>query len=88
MSNTINDKSNENFEDDDDYYLDFKKDESKFTFLIPYYDFFIEIITSDIAAIFYIITIMIGIIYLFYYIFVNHEILRLSRTKSGYSLVA
>ena len=85
MSNTIDDK---NFEDDDDGYMDIGRDENKFAFLIPYYNYFIEMATSNVAAMFYIFLIIIGIIYLFYYIFINHEILRLSRTKSGYSLVA
>ena len=73
MSNTIDDK---NFEDDDDGYMDIGRDENKFAFLIPYYNYFIEMATSNVAAMFYIFLIIIGIIYLFYYIFINHEILR------------
>ena len=85
MSNTIDDKNFENFEDDDDGYMDIRKDEDKFAFLIPYYNYFLEMITSDVAAMIYIFLIIIGIVYLCYYLVVNHQIL--SRTKSGYSLV-
>ena len=86
MSTTIDDK--QKLYDDDDVYLVIKKDENKFAFLIPYYNFFISVVTSDLATILYIGIILFSVLYGIYYLFVNHEILRLARTKSGYSLVA
>ena len=73
--------------DDDDISMDIKDDETKFAFLWPYFEFIINVLTSDIAVVAYLGVMIFGILYTLYYVFLNHEMMRLARSKSGYSLV-
>jgi hypothetical protein len=74
--------------DDDDVYLQIKEDEHKFQWLWGYWEVVARYLGSDIAITLYVSVCVLAVLYLLYYLFTNHELLKLSRTKSGYSLVA
>ena len=74
--------------DDDDAYLKFKEDENKLFSFDAYWSTLTDILSSNIALVFYTLLVLFCVLYLIYYLFVNHAILRLARTRSGYSLVA
>ena len=69
-------------------YLQIKEDEHKFQWLWDYWEAAAVYLWSDVAITLYVGVCVLAVLYLLYYLFLNHEILRLSRTKSGYSLVA
>ena len=74
--------------DDDDTYSEFKDDENEIFSFDNYWFKLKTIFASDVALVLYTVLIILCVLYLVYYLFVNHEILRLARTRSGYSLVA
>ena len=74
--------------DDDDVYLDIKNKEHDFSTLYITWTFFVTCMTSNTAVYVYIGLAIIAVIYGLYRMTVNQGVLRLSRTKSGYSLVA
>jgi hypothetical protein len=74
--------------DDDDVYLDIKNKEHDFSTLYITWTFFLSCITSNTAVYVYVGLGIIAVIYGLYRMTVNQGVLRLSRTKSGYSIVA
>ena len=74
--------------DDDDVYLDIKNKEHDFSTMYITWTFFLSCITSSTAMYVYVGLGIIAVIYGLYRMMVNQGVLRLSRTKSGYSLVA
>ena len=74
--------------DDDDVYLDIKKKEHDFSDLYITWTFFLTCITSSTAVYVYIGLAIIAVIYGLHRMTVNQGVLRLSRSKSGYTLVA
>lgn len=74
--------------DDDDVYLDIKNKEHDFSTMYITWTFFLTCITSNTAVYVYVGLAIIAVIYGLYRMTVNQGVLRLSRTKSGYSLVA
>jgi hypothetical protein len=74
--------------DDDDVYLDIKNKEHDFSTMYITWTFFLTCITSNTAVYVYVGLGIIAVIYGLYRMTVNQGVLRLSRTKSGYSIVA